>query len=54
LYSLVWRDKLRDRTITLEEGGLLVEYAAGAPDPEIPYNNTPPGVLKEDQTGSFF
>ena len=53
LYSLAWYDMLRNVTVMIEEGGLLVEYAANAPNPEIPYNNVPPDSLNADQTASF-
>jgi hypothetical protein len=37
LYSMEYRAILGEERIVIEEGSLLVEYQAGAPDPDIPY-----------------
>ena len=48
LYSITWHDTLMSMRELLEEGNLLVEYPADAPDPEIPYNSTFP--VRQEQT----
>lgn len=48
LYSITWWSKLRDNRKVLEEGTLLVEYSADAPNPEVPYNIGDP--TREEQT----
>lgn len=50
LYSLVWYDILRDRTITVEEGNCLIEYGANAPNPDIPYKEGLTAQPDSDQT----
>lgn len=39
LYSLTISDLLGDNCLTYEEGSILVEYGANAPNPDIPYRN---------------
>ena len=49
LYSTEFRAILGKERTVLEEGSLLVEYQAGAPDPDIPYKNDI--VTDETQNG---
>ena len=46
IYSLTSTDKLGDDQVTMEEGVLLVEYSANAPNPEVPYSD-PPATMFE-------
>lgn len=39
LYSMELKSILGEDRQVLEEGSLLVEYHAGAPDPDVPYKN---------------
>jgi len=47
LYSMEWKAILGDDRRVLEEGNLLVEYQAGAPDPDVPYK-----TQNDDQDGN--
>lgn len=48
LYSMELKSILGDERQVLEEGSLLVEYQAGAPDPDVPYKN-----LSTDETQNY-
>jgi hypothetical protein len=38
LYSVHMTNNLQKKKVTVEEGTICIEYAASAPDPEVPYN----------------